>query len=208
MGADALEQSWLRVRRLAKKYADDWEGQDLTGDAPLRVFAGGQPPRRVLVVTKEAIASRWQRYWSAGLVVVATSGIVTRAQAAVLGQLASDGLIPFVGDADPMGLHTYLSLKSHLGAQRVRFCGICDSVLDMIGEDEAQPERLESLALSRFDQAHLRVVEALATPEQVLGLRVAAVLRNGRKIQLEALSFRADRMIPALFKAALSLSRA
>jgi len=206
---DVLEQSWLRVRRLAKKYADDWEGQDLIGDAPLRVFAGGQAPRQVLVVTKEAIASRWQRYWSAGLVVVVTSGIVTRAQAAVL-ELASDGLfpIPFVGDADPMGLHTYLSLRSHLGAQRVQFCGICDSVLDMMGEDEAQPERLESLELSRFDQAHLRVVEALATPEQVLGPRVAAVLRNGRKIELEALSFRADLMIPALFKAAFSLSRA
>jgi len=204
----ALEQSWEQVRRLAEQYDDEWEGQDLAGDSPLQLFTAGSVPRRVLIVTKEAVASRLPRYWSSGFVAVVKSGVFTSAQAAVLDQLASDELlpIPFIGDADPMGLHTYLSLKSQLGGSRVRFCGICDSVLDMIGEDDAQPEKLESLALSLFDRAHLQVVEALAAPEEVLGSRVARILRNGRKIELESLSFRAELMIPALFNAALRLA--
>jgi hypothetical protein len=209
MSVHALEQSWLRVRRLAEKYPDEWEGQDLVGEDPLRVFAGEQAPRRVLVVTKAPALRRWERTdWPAGLVVVAAVGMLTRAQAAVLGRLASvtSAPIAFVGDADPMALHTYLCLRVYLGAQRVRFCGICDAVLDSIGDDKVQPESLETLELSAFDQAHLRVVETLVKPERVLGPRVSAVLRTGKKIEIEALSFRTG-LIPALFKAALKLSQ-
>jgi len=210
-GVRALEQSWLRVRRLAERHPGDWEGQDLVGEAPLRVFVGERAPRRVLVVTKEAVLRRWERPdWPAGLVVVVACGMLTRAQAGVLGGLAGDTSVPiaFVGDADPMGLHTFLCLRGHLGAQRVRFCGICDAVLDIIGDKRAQPESLETLKLSAFDQAHLRVVATLAKLDQVLGPRVSAVLRNGKKIEIEALGFRADLMIPALFKAALKLATA
>ena len=138
---------------------------------------------------------------------VAASGIVTRPQAAILEKLASDKSAPiaFVGDADPMGLHTYASLRGHLGAQRVRFAGICDAVLDTIGDDDVQPDRLNTLEFSAFERAHLRVVEGLAKPERVLGPHVSAVLRNGKTIQIEALSFRAG-LAPALFKAALKVA--
>ena len=208
MGTRALEQSWQQVRRLAEKHADDWEGQDLVGDSPLRIFAGSRVPRRVLVVTKEAPLKRWPKSdWPSGLVVVAASGIVTRPQAAIIEKLASDTSAPiaFVGDADPMGLHTYASLRGHLGAQRVRFTGICDAVLDTIGDDDVQPDRLETLEFSALDRAHLRVVEGLVKPERVLGPQVSAVLRNGRKIEIWALSFRAG-LAPALFKAALKIA--
>ena len=208
MGIRALEQSWRQVRRLAEKQADDWDGQDLVGDSPLRIFAGSRVPRRVLVVTKEAPLKRWPKSdWPSGLVVVAASGIVTRPQAAIIEKLASDTSAPiaFVGDADPMGLHTYASLRGHLGAQRVRFAGICDAVLDTIGDDDVQPDRLETLEFSALDRAHLRVVEGLVKPERVLGPQVSAVLRNGKTIQIEALSFRAD-LAPALFKAALKVA--
>jgi DNA topoisomerase VI subunit A len=208
MGTRALEQSWLEVRRLAEQHPDDWEGQDLEGDAPLRIFAGSRAPRRVLVVTKEAVLKRWPKSdWPGGLVVVVASGIVTRPQAAVLEKLASDRSVPiaFVGDADPMGLHTYASLRGHLGAQRVRFCGICDAALDAIGDENVQPDRLTTLELSALDHTQLRVVEGLAKPERVLGPRVSAVLRNGKKIEIEALSFRAD-LTPALFRAALKVA--
>ncbi len=210
MGPRALEQSWLRVRRLAEQHPKDWEGQDLVGDAPLRVFAGARAPRRVLVVTKEAPIVRWDRSdWPAGLVVVVAAGMLTRAQAAILGQLAADTSVPiaFVGDADPMDLHTYLCLRVHLGAQRVRFCGISDAVFDIIGDEQVQPDSLSTREFSAFDQAHMRVVETLVKPERVLGPRVSAVLGNGRKLEIEALSFRAD-LTPALFKAALKLTRA
>jgi hypothetical protein len=165
MSARALEQSWQQVRRLAERHPG-WLGQDLLGDAPLRIFAGARVPRRVLVVTKEAAAIRWPiSDWPSGLVVVVASGIVTRPQAAILEKLASDRSAPiaFVGDADPMGLHTYVSLRGHLGAQRVRFTGICDAVLDTIGDDDVQPDRLSTLELSAFERAHLRVVEGLAS---------------------------------------------
>jgi len=208
MGTRVLEQSWQQVRRLAERHPDGWLGQNLVGDAPLRIFAGARVPRRVLVVTKEAAAIRWPiSDWPSGLVVVVASGIVTRPQAAILEKLASDRSAPiaFVGDADPMGLHTYVSLRAHLGAQRVRFTGICDAVLDTIGEDDAQPARLRTSKFSAFGSAHLRVVEGLAKPERVLGPRVSAVLRSGKTIQIEALSFRAG-LVPALFKAALKVA--
>jgi hypothetical protein len=207
-GTRALEQSWQRVRRLAARYPDDWLGEDLLGDAPLRVFAGAGVPRRVLVVTKEAALIRWPKSdWPSGLVLVAASGIVTRPQAAILKNLASDRSAPigFVGDADPMALHTYASLRGHLGAQRVRFTGICDAVLDTIGDDDVQPDRLGTLEFSAFERAHLRVVEGLAKPERVLGPRVSAVLRSGKTIQLEKLGFRAG-LVSALFKAALEVA--
>jgi hypothetical protein len=208
MGTRALEQSWQQVRRLAERYPDDWLGQDLVGDAPLRIFAGAGVPRRVLVVTKQPALIRWPKSdWPSGLVLVAASGIVTRPQAAILEKLASDKSAPiaFVGDADPMGLHTYASLRGHLGAQRVRFAGICDAVLDTIGDDDVQPDRLNTLEFSAFERAHLRVVEGLAKPERVLGPRVSAVLRSGKTIQIEALSFRAG-LVPALFEAALKVA--
>jgi DNA topoisomerase VI subunit A len=208
MGTRALEQSWQQVRRLAEQHADDWEGQDLVGDAPLRIFAGARVPRRVLVVTKEAVLKRWRKSdWPSGLVLVVASGIVTRPQAAILEKLASDTSAPiaFVGDADPMGLHTYVSLRGHLGAQRVRFTGICDAVLDTIGDDDVQLDRLQTLEFTALDRAHLRVVEGVAKPERVLGPHVSAVLRNGRKIEIEALSVRAG-LTPALFKAALKVA--
>jgi hypothetical protein len=140
-------------------------------------------------------------------VIVAASGIVTRPQAAILEKLASDTSAPiaFVGDADPMGLHTYVSLRVHLGARRVQFAGICDAVPDTIGDDDVQPDRLQTFQFSAFERAHLRVVEGLVKPERVLGPRVWAVLRNGKTIQIEALSFRAG-LAPSLFKAALEVA--
>jgi len=161
-----------------------------------------------MVVTSEAALKRWKRSdWPADLAVVVAVGMVTRAQAAILGGLASDASVPlaFVGNADPMSLHTYLSLRVYLGERRVRFCGICDAILDIIGDEKAQPDTLSTWELSAFDQGQLRVVETLAQPEQVLGPRVAAVLGNGRKIAIAAISFRAN-LIPALFKAALKLA--
>ena len=207
MGPRALEQSWQQVRRLAARHPNDWLGQDLVGDAPLRIFAGAGVPRRVLVVTKEPALIRWPKSdWPTGLVLVAASGIVTRPQAAILENLASDRSAPiaFVGDADPMGLHTYVSLRVHLGAQRVRFTGICDAVLDAIGDD-VQPDKLNALEFSAFERAHLRAVEGMVKPERVLGPHVSAVLRSGKTIQIEALSFRAG-LVPALFKAALKVA--
>ncbi|HSN91249.1 MAG TPA: hypothetical protein VLS93_08465 [Anaeromyxobacteraceae bacterium] len=204
----AVARSWTRVRQLADRYPDQWEGQDLAGDGPLRVFAGARTPRRVLVVTKEAVLSRWPiADRPPGLAVVVASGISTPAQSGILARLAPAPSAPiaFVGDADPMGLHTCLSMLAHLGARRVRFCGVSDRLLDLLEDDSARPH-LRTLELSAFDREHLRVVEALAKPETVLGPRVAAVLREGKKITLEALGFRAG-LIPALFKAALRLAR-
>ena len=78
-------------------------------------------------------------------------------------------------------------------------------MLDTIGDDDVQPDRLNTLGFSAFERAHLRVVEGLVKPERVLGPRVSAVLRYGKTIQIEALSFRAG-LAPALFKAALKVA--
>lgn len=208
MDARTLEQSWLRVRRLAKRYPDDWGGEDLEGEDPLRVFAGKGAARRVLVVTQEAALRRWDRSdWPAGLVVVVAVGMLTRAQAVLIESLAADKSVPiaFLGSAAPMSLHTFLSLRVHLGARRIRYCGISDSVLELIGDEDVQPNRLRTWDLSTFERAHLRVVARLAQPERVVGPRVAAVLGNGRAIGIEHLSFRAG-LIPTLFRAALKLA--
>ena len=208
MNARVLEESWQRVCQLAERHPGEWEGQDLTGEAPLRVFAGSGTPHQVLVSTKEAAVRRWDKSdWPPGLVVVVAIGRLTRAQAAVIGGLAQERStpIPFVGDADPVSLHTFLSLRVHLGARRVRFCGVCDDVLDAIGDERVQPEKLETLRFSALDRAHLRVLASIANLDGVLGPRVSAVLATGRKVEIESLSFRAD-LIEALFRAALTVA--
>lgn len=206
--ARALDNSWAQVRKLAEKHPDEWEGQDLQGEAPLRVFVGTGAPRRVLVVTKEAPVARWNRSaWPAGLVVVVASGMLSRAQATAIAALAGggSGTVTFVGDADPMDLHTFLSLRAHLGPERARFCGVSDGILDAMGDPDVEPERLRPRDLSAFDKAHLQVVQALVDPEVLLGPRVAAALLNGKGLEIEALSFRPG-LMPALFAAALKLA--
>lgn len=208
MSNRALEQSWRKVRRLAEKHPGEWLGQDLDGDEGLRFYAGAGVPRRVLVTTKAPALWRWPRPdWPSGLVCVAAVGNITRPQAAIIEKLASDGSvpIPFVGDADPMALHTYASLRVHLGARRVRFAGMCDAVLDAIGEDDVRAHTLHTVEMSAFDRAHLRVVEGLLKPERVLGPKVSAVLRQGKQILLEAIGFRAG-LVNALFEAALEVA--
>lgn len=208
MDAQALERSWLRVRRLAERYPDEWGGEDLDGEDPLRVFAGKGAARRVLVVTQEAALRRWERSdWPAGLVVVVAVGLVTRAQAGLIERLAADKSVPiaFLGSASPMCLHTFLSLQVHLGARRIRYSGISDSLFETIGEEDLMPERLRAWDLSAFDKAQLRVVATLAKPERFLGPGVAAVLRSGRAIGIEHLCFRAG-LIRTVFRATLKLA--
>lgn len=207
-GVRTLEQSWLQVRRLAKRYPDQWGGEDLLGEDPLRVFARSRNPRRVLVATSEAALKRWDRSeWPTGLVVVMAAGMLSQAQASIIRALApkSSDRVAFVGDAGPMGLHTYLSLRAHLGPKRVRFCGVCDALLEMLGPDVPPPDALTTWAFSAFDRAHLRIVASLEKPEHVLGPHVATVVERGKTIPIAALSFRAG-LIPALFKAALRLA--
>ncbi|ACL65872.1 hypothetical protein A2cp1_2534 [Anaeromyxobacter dehalogenans 2CP-1] len=133
--------------------------------------------------------------------------MLTRAHATAIAALAAGGSGPvtFVGDADPMDLHTFLSLRAHLGPERARFYGVSDAVLDAMGDPDVEPERLRARDLSAFDKAHLQVVQALADPEVLLGPRVAAALLNGKGLEIEALSFRAG-LVPALFAAALKLA--
>jgi hypothetical protein len=205
--AQKLEQAWSQVRDLAERHPGEWEGQDLGGEAPMRVFVGPRPPRRVLVVTKEAPVKRWDRSERpADVAVVVASGRLSRAQCSVLERIAATSAVPigFIGDADPMSLHTFLALRVYLGVERVRYCGISDPVLDAIGDELVQPDRLRSLDMSTLDQEHLRVVATLIQPEQVFGPRVSAALRRGKKIQIEALSFRAD-LTSALFRVAVMM---
>lgn len=209
MDALSLERSWSRMRRLAKRYPDEWGGEDLEGEDPLRVLAGKGAPRRVLVVTQEAALKRWERSdWPAGLVVVVAVGMLTRAQAALIERLAADKSVPiaFLGSASPMCLHTFLTLRVHLGARRLHYCGISDSVLETIGDEDVKPERLRTRDLSAFDKAQLRVVVTLESPERLLGPRVAAILRSGRAIGIEHLGFRAG-LIRTLFRTALAVAR-
>ena len=201
MSARLVENAWSRVRQWVEEHSDEWEGQDLTGDAPLRVFAGEKPPRRVLVSTKEAAVRRWKRAdWPAGLVVVVVVGMVSKAQAALVEALSTSRSmpIPFVGDADTMSLHTYFSLRAHLGAKRVRFEGVCDGALERIG---VNPDTLETLPMSKLDRTQLRALAKLGNIDRVLGPRVSAVLAKGRKIEIEALSFRIE-LVRELFTSA------
>lgn len=208
LGTRRLERSWSRVRALAKQYPDQWGGEDLQGEDPLRIYAGVRRPRRVLVVTSEPALKRWGRAeWPPELVVVVAAGMVSKAQASVIAGLAPDVSPPiaFVGNAGPMGLHTYLSLRGYLGARRVRFCGVCDAVLEMLGRGAPEPEALRTWEFSAFDRAHMRVVASLETPERLLGPRVAAVVASGRTIPIAALSVGGG-LIPAFFRAALKLA--
>jgi hypothetical protein len=97
------------------------------------------------------------------------------------------------------------SLKVHLGARRVRFCGISDEVLEELHDEAVEPERLTTWEHTELERAHLQIVEKWLAPATLLGPRVAAVLASGRTIGIANLSFRA-RLIPALFGAVLRLA--
>jgi hypothetical protein len=160
------------------------------------------------VTTCEPALRRWpEAKWPSGLAVVVAVGNLSRTQASVIERLAADKSVPiaFLGDADPYCLHTYLSLKVHLGTRRVRYCGISDELLAELGDEAAEPERLRTWELGDLERAHLRIVEKELTPAKTIGPRVAAVLASGRTIGIPQLSFRAG-MIPALFGAALRLA--
>lgn len=205
MDARALGQSWGRVRKLIERYPDCWKWPELDAPYPLRVFAGANPPRRVLVTTCEPALLRWPVVdWPSGLVVVVAVGNVSRPQASVIEKLAADKSVPvaFLGDVDAYSLHTYLSLRVHLGARRVRYCGISDEVLAGIRDEAVEPKRLSTWEQSELERAHLRIVEKWLTPAETVGPRVAAVLAGGRTIGIAHLSFRAG-MISALFRAAI-----
>lgn len=208
MDVRGLARSWGQVRKLVQRYPDAWEWPDLEEQFPLRIFAGAKAPRRVLVTTCEPALRRWpEGEWPTGLAVVVAVGNLSRTQASVIERLAVDKSVPiaFLGDADPYCLHTYLSLKVHLGARRVRYCGISDEVLAELDDEAVEPERLRTWRHSEVQRAHLRIVEKCLKPSKTLGPRVASVLASGRTIGIAHLSFRPG-MISALFGAALRLA--
>lgn len=203
-----LARSWGQVRKLVQRHPDAWKWPDLEEQFPLRFVAGAKVPRRVLVTTCEPALRRWpEADWPTGLAVVVAVGNLSRTQASVVDRLAADRSVPiaFLGDADPYCLHTYLSLKVHLGGRRVRYCGISDELLAELHDEAIEPERLRTWGHSEPDRAHLRIVEKCLKPSQTLGPRVAAVLASGRTIGIAHLGFRAG-MISALFRAALKLA--
>jgi hypothetical protein len=203
-----LKRSWGQVHKLVQRHPDAWKWPDLEAPFPLRIFAGAKAPRRVLVTTSEPALRRWpEAEWPTGLAVVVAVGNLSRTQASVIERLAADKSVPiaFLGDADPYCLHTYLSLKVHLGARRVRYCGLSDEVLAELHDEAVEPERLATWGHTELERAHLRIVEKCLKPSKTLGPRVAAVLASGRTIGIAHLSFRPG-MISALFGAALRLA--
>ncbi len=209
MSVNAIERSWLEVRRLAQRYSNAETRHDLNSGMPLRVYAHGSGVGRVLVTTNDPALRRSALMSSSeDLASVVVSGYVSSGQAAAIARLSSGrfGPIAFVGDADPLSLHIFVSLREYMGPAKIAFCGICDRMLAKLNEARATPAVVESLEQSAFDRAHLRVLRRLTELEDVVGPEVSAVLASGRKIELEALSFRAD-VIPAFFRLALMEGR-
>jgi hypothetical protein len=210
MSLRELERSFTLVQKLAERFPEEWAGEDLTGEAPLRVHVGAGAPRRVLVTNCEPALRRWDRGdWPAGLVVVAPLGLLRRGQVRAISALAPRSTAPvaFVGSASPMSLHLYACLRAHLGPRRVRFCGICDQVLERIGEPRGQPETLHTWEANAFDRRQQRIVERLVDVERTLGPRTAAVVRSGRTISIAAISFRGE-LIGELYRTALRVATA
>jgi hypothetical protein len=188
---------------LAQRFPKQWDGEDLDGLDSISVYVPRTRARRIVVVTKEAGLRRWDRsLWPSDLAVVVARGMVTREQARLIGRLDGGRSSPirFLGDADPMDLHAFVSLRSYLGARRVRYFGISDEFLDALGNGAVPADRL--IVLSRFEKAHLRIIESLVDPARYLGPRMGALLRAGHKLETEGLG--AD-LIPAMFEAVLRL---
>lgn len=84
---------------------------------------------------------------------------------------------------------------------------MCDSVLDLIGNEAVRPERLPKIRLSQFEREHMRVVKTFLDTKRILGPRVSGFLEAGAKIETELLARGGLEMVPAMFEAALRLAR-
>jgi hypothetical protein len=184
----------------------DWI-DPLAPDEWMRTFsftASVATPRTLLYFTKSQplswLVTDWKEALPAKVEVIVHWGLVVDHQADRVRREASrcGRRIRFLGDLDPQDLATYLSLA--FGGHRMRprksavpivYAGINDAWLGAAeSATKIQPQSFldtGSIEMTDAEKRYLRVVEQLAPQlETWVGPRCAALLRSGRKIEMEA----------------------
>lgn len=184
---------------------------------PCSVFAATTRPARVLVFPRDALVRRlsaarlWPRDWAA----VVRYGVPPAWLAKVIAdRCAALGVEPsFVGDLDPLDLHifhAYRNCDPWLGGRKrlpFHFLGVDDRWIQL-GRRLAKPGYGSSPSTSRMDKwerEHMALLAAVDL-ESVVGPESMALLRAGRKIEVEGASSEAL-FGPTILKRILALLR-
>lgn len=109
----------------------------------------------------------------------------------LLESLAGRAPVAFVGDLDPPALVQFVETQ-RMAARRVRvaYGGIDDGWLDLVEAGLTRPWRLERvlIALEADERALLPKLERAIDLDRLVGPRSAALLRGGRKLEIEGAS--------------------
>ncbi|MCC9606794.1 hypothetical protein LOC68_16075 [Blastopirellula sp. JC732] len=193
------------VAQIEHRFAVDAEAQEFITprrDAPYVLFGPESDLLGLLYVTKPAtiggLLSVREHFPPAEIAVLGRYGLPSRFDLAWINRLCTSQTIYFLGDADPVDLLTFAWLRFRLPEFRFRYLGVSDELIAASGMSltsnvtiELSPDELEALDLVR---------EALVDLPDLLGPQCAALLEQGRKVEVEALISFGTRFLSAAYE--------
>lgn len=119
-----------------------------------------------------------------GIGLLSRSGVPQAKDVEWVRRLLDGRSMVFLGDMDPVDLLSFAWWRASLGAEQVEYLGVSDRYLDRL---EAKIPHNYTVSLSAWEIRALDVLEAVC-PEyrDLVGPNGAAILADGRKIELEA----------------------
>jgi len=149
----------------------------------------GTSIHRVLLLTKSSLLRVWlgAQLPTAGTAVVVTHGVPSARQLDLLRNLVKrlGAPVGFIGDLDPLDLMAFQGYEASLGA---KYLGIDDEWIALCRRTALQPVRIAIQMNRRERQQLLQLGRLLPRLEVLVGNQAAALLRSGRKIEIEGVS--------------------
>ncbi len=120
----------------------------------------------------------------AGLGIIARYGLPGKKDAQWIADLTARHDLLFLGDMDPVDLLVFAWLRARLHRKRVEHLGVSDRYLALLQVELPEHYTIE---LSPSERASMALVEkVLPDFREIVGMKCAAVLQQGRKIEQEA----------------------
>lgn len=186
----------LRAFLRSRAAQQNWESLTPDPSVPAEWFVGSEEPDWILCFTKGFLVEQWRRrsVVPGDCAIAIRYGMPTRGFLRMLRAMAkhwNTGVL-FVGDLDPLDLGVYWALRESLNAiaRPIAFGGIDDGWLTLC-ERRLKPKfgfHNVTIRMSAFERKHLAAVESALDIERTVGARAAALLRSGRKLELEGAS--------------------
>lgn len=146
-----------------------------TGGDETFVFA----PKGYLILESKRVYREFD-----GIGLLSRSGVPQAQDVEWIRRVLDGRRMAFLGDMDPVDLLSFVWWRAWLGAEQVEYLGVSDRYLDRLGVEI--PDNY-TISLSTWEIMALDVLEVVC-PEyrDLVGPNGAAILADGRKIELEA----------------------